>query len=281
MRIVLLPAQIARLFYLGTNYRGSQWQPGLPTVQGDLITALNKWNNEIYTPQSIQISGRTDTGVHSLGQIVMIENASPLDLDQINKYLPEDITLWAQAAAPLGFRPRYDTLMRHYRYYYPLDQYKMDIGAINSALQLLVGTHDFSLLAKPDGERTTNATILNACAFDDGKVLTIDIFGTSFRWRLVRKVVSLLFKIGTTELYPDIISEYLKMNNQISGGIYPAPPEGLILIEAVIPIRMKQSKNALKRIRKILHERQIVYHRNSITISELVTDFISGRRLLF
>lgn len=278
-RVVLLPAQIARLFYLGTEYHGSQWQPGLRTVQGELIRALSKWSRETHTPQSVQLSGRTDSGVHSLGQIVLVETETPLAIDNINEYLPEDITLWAHASAPPGFIPRFNILMRHYRYY-SIQESKPDIQAINAALQLLVGTHDFFLLTKPDGDRPTEATILNACAVGDGNIISIDIFGTNFRWKLVRKVVSLLLKIGNRELHPNIVSDLFNRINLIPGGICPAPPECLILVEAVVPIRMKQSRNALKRIRKQLHEKRIVYYGTSVTLSKLTTDFLSGRRLL-
>ena len=108
---------LARVFYLGGRYHGSQYQPGLNTVQGELIKALTEWSGEDHSTQTVQLAGRTDRGVHSIGQLVMINTEEQFSIDKINRHLPDDILLWASTKAPPGFAPRYDVLMRHYRYY--------------------------------------------------------------------------------------------------------------------------------------------------------------------
>ena len=94
---------LARLFYLGDLYYGSQYQLGFDTVQGKLIDAFNSWTGETHSPQTVQLSGRTDLGVHSIGQLVMVTTSKRIDVDKINKHLPEDIQLWASVKAPVDF----------------------------------------------------------------------------------------------------------------------------------------------------------------------------------
>ena len=79
---------LARLFYLGEYYYGSQLQPGLKTIQGELIDALETWSKEPHSKQTVQLSGRTDRGVHSFGQLVMISTDKQFNIDTINKHLP-------------------------------------------------------------------------------------------------------------------------------------------------------------------------------------------------
>lgn len=265
-------AYLARLFYLGNNYHGSQWQPGLRTVQGTLIDAVTKWSGERHSPATVQLSGRTDGGVHSIGQIVMITTDKPLDINQINKHLPDDMALWAQAEAPLEFRPRQSILMRHYRYYLDASNLDLDIGSMKVAAQYLTGTHDFTLLSKSDGNRSSKATLLNVCMTESRGILALDIYGTSFLWKLVRKTVSLLLHVGANEIGPDLVPEILHRHNAVSGGIRPAAPECLVLIEAVVPFRMNHSKLALRRVRKEINSQLSFFARSARVMSALSDD---------
>ena len=156
-----MPNYLSRLFYLGNHYYGSQYQLGLPTVQGELIEAVSEWSGEHHSPQTVQLAGRTDKGVHSIGQLVMITTERNFSIDKINRYLPDDIIMWASIEAPLNFTPRYDVLMRHYRYYLDKDWTGFDLSAVKKAASLLAGSYDFNQLAKPDGDRSTITTILN------------------------------------------------------------------------------------------------------------------------
>jgi tRNA pseudouridine38-40 synthase len=212
---------------------------------------------------------------------MMIESDIPIDLDQINRHLPEDITLWAHAPAPLGFKPRFNTLVRHYRYYHPIERGKLDTKAIDQSIKHLIGTHDFSLLSKPDGDRPTIATILNAHVSIRENMLTLDVFGTNFLWKLVRKTVTLLLRIGNREFRPNIVSELINQQTRLPDGIRPAPPEGLLFVEAITPIQMIQHPNALKRIKKQLYDKKIFYFRSFSTIEEITSNFLFDRRLSF
>jgi tRNA pseudouridine38-40 synthase len=267
-----LHSYIARLFYLGDAYHGSQFQSNLKTVQGELISALNKWDSKSetsYTTQTVQLSGRTDRGVHSIGQIVMISGKKRLEIDRVNRYLPPDIALWAYAIAPPNFNPRYDVLMRHYRYYFDTAPSDVSLQKMRTAIQLLSGTRDFSHLSKPDGDRPTTTTIINASLLKSDDSIILDIFGTNFLWKLIRKTVSLLEQIGTGAMDIQTFSNHLNGYSTIPGGVEPAPPECLVLIETAIPIRMTISKYAISRVQKQLRVHLNYLKRSRHTLSAL------------
>lgn len=272
---------LARVFYLGDRYHGSQWQPNVRTIQGELIDALHNWSKETHSSQTVQLSGRTDKGVHSLGQLVLIETDMPIDLNRINEFLPEDIVLWATANVADGFKPRYDVLMRHYRYYMPLNETDIDLISMRKAVEFLIGSHDFSNFSKPDGDRETTTTILNVHFQIHQNICVFDIFGTNFLWKLVRKMITLLLEIGAKKYDYTIAKDLIENKRGIKGGITPAPPEGLILIEAAVPFRFEPCKYAIRRIRKEISERSDFMSRMSASLTSLTNDFFFDRRIPF
>ncbi|MFX1366987.1 MAG: tRNA pseudouridine(38-40) synthase TruA [Promethearchaeota archaeon] len=269
-----MTAYIGRLFYLGTDYYGSQLQPGFTTIQGELIRGVEEWSKESHDTRTVQLAGRTDRGVHSLGQIVLIRTEKKLDIDRINSYLPDDIVLWASVPVDEDFNPRFDVLMRHYRYYLCPMSSNLNLRAMQLALDAAIGLHDFHVLSKPDGTRPTTATILNASLMSHSNILKIDLFGTNFLWKLVRKIISLLVQVGEGQFDSDIITKIIRRQNEMPSGIAPAPPESLVLVETITPIRMKQSKYALRRLRKNLDRMIYSLQRTHTTLSALIDDFL-------
>ncbi len=269
---------LARLFYLGGRYYGSQYQPGFATVQGELIGALTKWSGEHHSTQTVQLSGRTDRGVHSIGQLVMITTEKQFSIDKINRHLPDDIILWASSKAPPNFVPRYDVLMRHYRYYLDKSWANLNLEVVKKAAALLIGSNDFHQLAKPDAGRNTITTILNISVHDYNDTYFLDVFGTRFLWKLVRKMVTLLTEIGTGKIKLEIINNILSGQNVLASGIQPAPAENLVLVETIVPFKMKTSKYAIRMIRKQLSE-QLEQFRRSIRTVDNVIDYFSEPRM--
>ncbi len=279
--MIFLSHTLVRIFYLGTNYHGSQWQPGLSTVQGELLKALSLWYGSPLSLDAVNFAGRTDKGVHSLGQLVSIECDKPLNIYRINRFLPDDIILWASTPAPDGFRPRFDTLMRHYRYHLA-DNPHLNISVMRRALQSLIGSHDFTFLSKPDGNRPTITTILNASLVSSNGVLLLDIIGTNFLWKLVRKLVTLLKQIGLG-IYPVTkIEDILHHGVRLRSGIDPAPPEGLFLMESIVPLHFTPDKGALQKIRALLAT-QISFLSSQLTaLSSIASSlFHNGTTFLF
>jgi tRNA pseudouridine38-40 synthase len=275
-----LSTYLVRVFYIGTKYYGSQWQPDAKTIQGELIDAIEEWDGQKHSIEDVQLSGRTDKGVHSIGQIGLIVTDKKMDLDQINRHLPDDISIWAYVEAPDGFKPRFNVLARHYRYYYRITGDIFDIENIRVGVQKLIGSHNFALISKPDGDRNTIATILNASVQAYNDVLIFDFIGTRFLWKLVRKSVSLLLQIGHGKHSPEIVSDLLSLE-PTAGGIEPAPPEGLVLVESIVPIFMQQNKNAIHRIKRYLEENIAYFTRMNDTLNGVNDDFLSERRIPF
>lgn len=225
MRIAL------KLAYIGTEFHGSQIQPNVVTVEGELFKALHKLGI-IESPKSANYicAGRTDAGVHALGQVVAFDTDKPnLAVPRIiNSELPPNIWVWAYSEVPRGFDPRRDAASRHYRYIMTGEGY--DISKIREASKLLVGTHDFENFSRTNGEKSTIRTIERINARVDGELTKIDVVGNSFLWNMVRKIVTALAMIGKgvrdndwllQMLNPDIYEE----------GIEPAPAYGLTLVK--------------------------------------------------
>jgi tRNA pseudouridine38-40 synthase len=247
----------------------------LKTVQGELIDALHKWSREKYSQETVRFSGRTDRGVHSIGQIALITSKTDLHLDRINRHLPDDIILWALVPVPEDFHPRYDILVRHYRYYLDISNNQLDLSLIRTAAQMLIGSHDFSLLSKPELNRDTNTTILNIYVKERNGYLVIDFFGTRFLWKLVRKLITLFKMIGSQAYSLSVIKDIFEKHDVIQGGIEPAPPECLFLVESAVPLKMNTSKYALSKIRKYLRNQMELLDRHLKTFIAVTEDFFS------
>jgi len=220
-----------KLAYIGTEFHGSQIQPNVTTVEGEFFEALRNIGI-IESPKSANYSfaGRTDAGVHALGQVVAFDTDRPnLTIPRvINSELSQSIWAWAHAQVPFDFDARRDAVSRHYRYVMSGAEY--DISRVREASRLLLGTHDFENFARAEGEKSTVRTIERINARVDGDLTKIDVIGNSFLWNMVRKIVTALSMIGKgfrdkdwllQMLNPDIYEE----------GIEPAPAYGLTLLK--------------------------------------------------
>ena len=217
----------------------------------------------------ISLSGRTDKGVNSIGQIAYLNSEKPPNLNKINSLLPDDIILWAYTDAPEGFNPRFGVLSRHYRYYLNTNKLSLNLEKIRKAATYLVGTHDYQLLSKPDNGRNTIATILSLSVTEYESTLIFDVYGISFLWKLVRKMVTLLILIGEGYYQPEVVLKILEGTEAIVGGIKPASSEGLVFIEAIVPFRFRISKNAIAHMRKKIAMEIISHNRMLAMLSGL------------
>jgi len=217
-----------KIAYLGTEYYGFQRQPGLATVEGEILSALE----EIGLVQDIDkcgfgIAGRTDRGVHALGNVISFLTDERVIINQINDVLPRSIRVLAQEKVPLQFKVRY-ALSRHYRYLLPIiTDTVFDINKIVEASKIFIGTHDFTNFSKRS-ERNPVRTI-DEIEIKEGKdLIQIDVVGKSFLWNMVRKIVSVLLMMGKGELPIKSINEFFNPEKDFC--ISPMPPEGLILM---------------------------------------------------
>jgi tRNA pseudouridine38-40 synthase len=229
--------------YDGTRYHGSQSQVNANTIQGELENALQKLTGETIR---IACASRTDAGVHSKGQVVSFMTASSFSeatwLKALNFYLPFDIAVRSAYKVKEEFNVRRDALNRQYKYYIfnrfsrsPIMQRfafwiprPLDIVAMNSTSQVLIGEHDFAPFTSATVKKTTR-TVHKAEFYRKGDLLIFDIIANSFLLHQVRNTVGGLIKVGLGKILPSHFQELARSKQY--GVIGPAAPAyGLCLI---------------------------------------------------
>lgn len=232
--------------YDGTGFAGWQVQPGQPTVQESLETALAPVLNERVR---LHGAGRTDAGVHALGQVAHFDTSSKLPpaavLAEGNRRLPESIVIREAAEALPDFHARFGATGKLYRYlaytgltrpayfrsragWFPRggDREKME-----EAGRLLLGSHDFSAFAAA-GRKTANSvrTVRRLALFPLAEdLLAFEIEADGFLYRMARNIVGTLFEAGRGRFAIREIRDILESGNRDLAGP-TAPPEGLCLV---------------------------------------------------
>jgi tRNA pseudouridine38-40 synthase len=257
--------------YDGTDYAGWQVQPDKPTVQGAIEAA---WREITQETIRVTAAGRTDAGVHALGQVVAVvtENRLPItDLHRgLNAVLPEDVAVVALDEAREGFHATYDALGKTYRYqihngrvpaifdrrytwHYP---HALDAEAMHAAGQALVGKHDFSSFEsvgseRPDSVRTiAELTVRRGTSESPGRAwllpsqidvanvtadrVTIEVSGDGFLYNMVRAIVGTLVEVGRGTRDVSWPAAVLAACDRTQAG-QTAPPHGLILARVLYP----------------------------------------------
>jgi tRNA pseudouridine38-40 synthase len=240
----------AQVAYDGTDFVGFQRQPDDRgrTVQGELEAALSKVCG---ARCAVVGAGRTDAGVHATGQVVAFEVDWRHSLDvlqrALNATLPDDVAVCALAICEDDFHPRYSAKSRTYEYaaYVSAVRQPMlrrfawhlerrpDLGAMNEAARLLVGVHDFAAFGSPPSGRPEESTVrevLRAGWQETDDRLCFTIEANAFLFRMVRRIVMALVRVGWHEYTPEIISDMLESKDaQRVKGLAPAC--GLCLVE--------------------------------------------------
>jgi len=236
--------------YDGTHYHGWQEQPGWPTVQGALADSLAMILGE---RPAVEGAGRTDAGVHALGQVAAFSTEHPIALDRLhaalNSRLPEDIVVPALGEAPLTFRPSIDALGKHYRYRLYLGPLRplfearyvwhwyrpLEVEPMRAAARLLVGRHDFkSFEARGSDRDNTVRTLTRLDLVEAGPELHVEVEGDGFLYRMVRNLVGTLLEVGRGHRRPEWAGEVLAACDRRTAGPC-APPHGLCLMEVRYP----------------------------------------------
>ncbi len=235
--------------YDGTAYAGWQIQPDQPTVQGALQMA---WQQLTQERVSLTAAGRTDAGVHALGQAVGVSTASRLTNDDLqrglNALLPEDVVVLAVENAPDKFHATYDAVSKRYRYQIHNSRtrsvferrytwhvpHPLDVGAMHRAGQALVGRHDFSSFESAGSERPDPVRTITQLAVVRGtgnlvERVTIDIAGDGFLYNMVRAIVGTLLEVGRGTRDVNWPAQVLAARDRRRAG-QTAPPHGLFLV---------------------------------------------------
>lgn len=234
-----------KIGYIGTNFHGFQRQPDLRTVEEELIYHLRKLGYiDDLKKSRFRIAGRTDAGVHSLGNVISFQSEKEVLVNQINNSLPDDIQILAKAPVRFGFKPRY-AQMRYYRYI--LFKEDLDIKKLEEVAKLFIGTHNFTNFTKRY-QKTTTRTIDNIKVYSpridsEGHNLFpqlnnsyapifVDIYGESFLWNMVRKMMRVFIDVAMDNLSLKEVEELLNPEkNDPRAYIKVLEPEYLILMD--------------------------------------------------
>lgn len=243
------------LSYDGTDFAGWQIQPDQPTVQATLEATIEKITGQ---HASVLGSGRTDAGVHALGQVASFRTQSTLPVHvlqrALNAQLPRTIAVLDIAEAPPEFHPivhalrkqyRYvihdgpnrDVFRRHYCWQYAYG--RLDTEAMARAAAALVGTHDFSSFETSGAPRKTSVRTVFEISIRRGRgdqqdFITLEIEADGFLYNMVRAIVGTLIEVGRgdrPEIWP---AEVLRAADRRLAG-QTAPPQGLFLVKVDYP----------------------------------------------
>jgi tRNA pseudouridine38-40 synthase len=236
----------ATIAYEGTNYYGWQYQPNLPTVQGTIEKALYSVTGEKI---SVIGAGRTDAGVHALGQVASFKTNKNIDdfslKIALNSLLPPDIRILAIEPALPDFHSRFSAKAKEYRYqvhrgevvlpfeyrYFWQVNAPLDIKAMREAGNYFVGEKDFTAFQAGDArERNPIRRILSFEMEEKGEILLLRVKAESFLKYMVRRMVGLLIEVGLgKKVLSDIIDIIETKDQELVRKL--APPRGLFLVK--------------------------------------------------
>ncbi len=242
-----MPVVRLTLEYDGTRYVGWQLQPNGPSIQGEVERALEALHKG---PRRVIAAGRTDAGVHALGQVVSFPEERPLPLSAyvkgMNALLPHDVAVRAASIEPDGFDARRSALGKRYRYVVenfatraPLTRLRawqvflpLDVRAMRDAAEHLVGRHDFAAFQAADCESRhaiRDVRRLDVIGQPGGRIEVV-VEATAFVKHMVRNVVGTLVEVGLGKRAAASIPALVATRDRTKAG-RTAPPQGLVLEE--------------------------------------------------
>ncbi len=240
-----MPTFKLTLEYDGTNYHGWQIQPNLPTIQGTIEAAIRK-----VAQHDVDVigAGRTDAGVHALGQVAHFSTTSQLMAEEwhraLNGLLPPDIAVLAVEQVPEAFHARFSAKSKLYRYqiltrvhrsalsrskvlHYP---HPLDLAAMQEAARALVGTHDFSSFqGSPTDTDNPVCTITHLTIEQFGDEIRCEVEANRLLKQMVRAIVGTLLEVGRGKLKAGDVAAILAAKDRTKAGP-TAPAHGLYLV---------------------------------------------------
>jgi tRNA pseudouridine38-40 synthase len=240
--------------YAGTRYSGWQIQKNARTIQGEIdravrtVTGRNDF--ELYG------SGRTDAGVHAVGQVAHLDVSTKLAAEalvrRLNDELPADINILTALVVPHRFHARHHAVARRYVYqiarrrtafakpYVWWVKDPLDLARMRAAADALVGLRDFRSFAETDGGRdeerdaSTKVLVERIDIAADGDLVLVAVEGSHFLWKMVRRLVGVLVEIGRGGLEPDAVERILDADAATPARL-TAPASGLFLMRVYYP----------------------------------------------
>ncbi|MEW6128247.1 MAG: tRNA pseudouridine(38-40) synthase TruA [Acidobacteriota bacterium] len=243
-----MPTWKLTIEYEGTRYHGWQEQKNARTIAGEIRRAAEDF---FKAPVELSGAGRTDAGVHALGQVARLRAAKmlrPLELIRVlNDRLPSDINILSVEEARHNFHPRHDAVLRFYLYqisrrrsafakkYVWWIKDSLDIEKMQQAACLVSGRHDFVAFSDKREEEKSTIVVVEGCELKvAGDLIVLRIGASHFLWKMVRRIVGALAAVGRGNLAVEQFSALLDSRREAAKQIFDiaantAPPSGLFL----------------------------------------------------
>lgn len=231
------------LEYDGTNYSGWQAQKNARSIQETVIGAARKF---LGVPVELQGAGRTDAGVHALGQVAHLECARLVNGDALrmglNDLLPAGINILSAQSAHPRFHARHSAVGRSYLYliatrrtafakkYVWWVKDSLHIGKMRQALQVFEGFHDFSSFADKRMEKGASTTVqMESARLEEfEQIIAVRLVASHFLWKMVRRIVGMIVEVGRGRATAGDLAGMLKNFSDVPAR-HTAPPSGLFL----------------------------------------------------
>ncbi len=229
--------------YDGTRYQGWQLQKGGKSIQGEILDACK----DLFGSGTVDLfgAGRTDSGVHALGQVAHLDVETKIPLLHIkygiNDRLPSDISILDIEEADPKFHARHDAVARSYIYqisrrrtafgkkyvWWIKDQ--LDLDAMQETAKYFLGLKDFKSFTDDSGEQaSTKMEIKHASITEFKDLLVIHIIGSHFLWKQVRRMTGVLVEAGRRKILPADVKIFFRQRSDFPAK-HTAPPSGLFL----------------------------------------------------
>ena len=237
--------------YDGTHYSGWQVQKGQTSIQALIQAALQ---TALRHPLDLTGSGRTDAGVHALGQTAHFDTEEFFEKDllraSLNALLPPDIRIKDIVPVAPDFHARYSAKSKIYYYHLHLDRVldpfqrlyryqfraKLDLDLLKKAALLFLGTHDFTSFANEKASKTVSRdpirTITRLDVIEEKGGIRLEFEGDGFLYKMVRNITGTLLDIATKKISLDAIPKIFEAKDRRAAGS-AAPPQGLFLVEVL------------------------------------------------
>lgn len=232
--------------YDGKGFNGWQKQPTKPNIQGEIEDAIKRITGE---EVELYASGRTDAGVHALGQTANFKTNSNIPIEKIcmaiNSQLKKSIVIKEATEVEEDFHCRYNCKGKKYRYiinnsangsaiYRGLEYHmpiKLDVDKMKEAAKYFIGRHDFKAF-KSSGTSSKSSVreIYTAEVIEDGDRIKIELTGSGFLYNMVRIISGTLVDVGLGKIKPEEISEIIESKDRTKAG-KTLPAHGLYLVE--------------------------------------------------
>lgn len=239
-----MPTYRLDLEYEGTRYRGWQEQQNARSVAGELKKAVIAAGGDVV---ELGGAGRTDAGVHALHQVAHLRLRATVDARRfrlaVNDALPHDVHVLALRQASDRFHARHDAVLRSYLYQIARRRTalakrsvwwikrSLDPKQIEKAAACLAGDHDFvNFCERPQDQTSTRVLVHRAEIVCDGGLVLVRLVASHFLWKMVRRVVGSLVRVGTGEMSELDFVALVRGGKQGGGtAAFTAPPSGLFL----------------------------------------------------